>query len=766
MTKSSKSKSNRAREDEIERELSIAEDNRPAREDEIEKELSIADDNRSYVSDLDDDASGKSSGTEASGDQGAEEVPGTDYVYLPSSSCRAIFEGRGKHFPRNPYVCVRGASCNARTGGYHTKLRENPRAEPGYYRGTFHHDKLIGAELKSQLSAKEVKELLEKTKTSDRAHASALLALTEGAHDPPPLNLVPNSQADLLALMQGLCTKIEDMGKTQDATNSALFKGIDEVKLSRISSSQKSILRAPSRPVKNISKTDDRRTATNLSEVSDQGNGSSAGDTTSSESENDVISLKPRQSKRTTHIDSKSESRKGTRLYALAKGKGGSMSVGLYKEHWDKLSFLVEGYSKGRLIKVATPKEGMKYINSYYKDRGLSRPKWIKDKEEHYPSLKKIRHFLRKSQSSSSDSSSDSSDSSSDSSFSYEKNRLTSKKGRGKRRPATNKKKRENPPLTVQREHLGVDPSLGNDNELFKVNLKNVNDLEDGLGIAGIGKTTLRLLLEQIEDMTAYPRHSSTNATEGLGELVEVVTNFNNQDQERRGGASDTGWKHKHRNVLANVKSSTELNGVLSYLQEEQHTILETCAGNMESILINGHVDSVIATEVIASSLAFRISRDTLNSYFNLLNHLAGVNSTLGWARSMDQIKHHGTKLGLIRNKYRSRLQMVCKIYIYLREGQSKNWMSLNLHTAQLNYLSNLVASGNVATSGTSNPSNASPTYGPCSHCKTALHGGGKTNCPWKDTSATEARRRARQALISLETPGGLAAAIAGEPAE
>ena len=94
MTKSSKSKSNRAREDEIERELSIAEDNRPAREDEIEKELSIADDNRSYVSDLDDDASGKSSGTEASGDQGAKEVPGTDYIYLPSSSCCAIFEGR------------------------------------------------------------------------------------------------------------------------------------------------------------------------------------------------------------------------------------------------------------------------------------------------------------------------------------------------------------------------------------------------------------------------------------------------------------------------------------------------------------------------------------------------------------------------------------------------------------------------------------------------------------------------------------------------
>ena len=99
MTKSSKSKAIRAREDEIERELLIAEDNRLAEEDEIEKELSIADDNRSYNSGLDDDESRKSSGTEASGDQGAERVLGTDYVYLPSSSCRAIFDGRGKSFP-------------------------------------------------------------------------------------------------------------------------------------------------------------------------------------------------------------------------------------------------------------------------------------------------------------------------------------------------------------------------------------------------------------------------------------------------------------------------------------------------------------------------------------------------------------------------------------------------------------------------------------------------------------------------------------------
>ena len=298
---------------------------------------------------------------------------------------------------------------------------------------------------------------------------------------------------------------------------------------------------------------------------------------------------------------------------------------------------------------------------------------------------------------------------------------------------------------------------MGKDNELFGVNLKNVNALEEGLGIPGIGKTTRRLFLEQMEDMTAYPRHSNTNTTEGIGELVEGLSSFRNQDQERRGGVTDTGWKHKHRNVLANITSSRGLNEVIVFIQEEQHTILETCAGNMESILINSNVDSELATEAVASSLAYRISRDTLNFYFNLLNHVAGVASTAGWARSKDMITHHGTKLGEIRNKYRSRLQMVGKMYIYLREGQSKNWTSLKLQSAQIDHLNALVAGGSASSGGGGGQIND---YSPCTWCKTKLHGGGKPNCPWKDIPTAQAKTKAKLALVQMANPDFLAAAV------
>ena len=92
---------------------------------------------------------------------------------------------------------------------------------------------------------------------------------------------------------------------------------------------------------------------------------------------------------------------------------------------------------------------------------------------------------------------------------------------------------------------------------------------------------------------------------------------------------------------------------------------------------------------------------------------------------------------------------MVCKIYIYLREGQSKNWMSLKLHTAQLNSLTRLVSAGDVGAGG---GGGRTPGYGPCSHCKTTLHGGGKNSCPWKDETPVEAKRKAKNALLQMGT--------------
>ena len=64
-----------------------------------------------------------------------------------------------------------------------------------------------------------------------------------------------------------------------------------------------------------------------------------------------------------------------------------------------------------------------------------------------------------------------------------------------------------------------------------------------------------------------------------------------------------------------------------------------------------------------------------------LLSHLAGVSNTRKWEACQNQLKHHAEKMDLIRGKYRHRIQMVAKVYIYLRDKQAKNLTSIKSST-------------------------------------------------------------------------------------
>ena len=89
---------------------------------------------------------------------------------------------------------------------------------------------------------------------------------------------------------------------------------------------------------------------------------------------------------------------------------------------------------------------------------------------------------------------------------------------------------------------------------------------------------------------------------------------------------------------------------------------------------------------------------------------------------------------------------MVSKLYIYLRDGQAKNWMSLKIHHAEITALRQQMTRQGDGTGGTQGYN--------CSHCKSALHGGGKASCPWKDKSGTEAKRSANAFMVRMAEGG------------
>ena len=82
---------------------------------------------------------------------------------------------------------------------------------------------------------------------------------------------------------------------------------------------------------------------------------------------------------------------------------------------------------------------------------------------------------------------------------------------------------------------------------------------------------------------------------------------------------------------MGNIRSAEDLNAALSYLLEEQHTIIETCQGDLESVLLEADAPEDVAAHIASNSLALRIGRDTLHSCINLLNYLSGVHITRGW---------------------------------------------------------------------------------------------------------------------------------------
>ena len=126
-------------------------------------------------------------------------------------------------------------------------LKAGGQAEVGYYKGAFTHGNLFAARKDTKLNEDEVKELLNNAKDADRAHLRPRNALSGHLINEPSSLGVPDSvlggsgiqepsspfklamanggsagQADLLETMMKLCTKIDDLGKTQEATNTAM----------------------------------------------------------------------------------------------------------------------------------------------------------------------------------------------------------------------------------------------------------------------------------------------------------------------------------------------------------------------------------------------------------------------------------------------------------------------------------------------------------------------------------------------------------------
>ena len=156
--------------------------------------------------------------------------------------------------------------------------------------------------------------------------------------------------------------------------------------------------------------------------------------------------------------------------------------------------------------------------------------------------------------------------------------------------------------------------------------------------------------------------------------------------------------------------------------------------------------------------LITRISRDAMDFYVNLHFHLASqaleaqLRGYDGWKFIKRDVLHHTEALEELRTLYDSRLQAMCAIYIYLRDGMKGGWHNASLQAARDLEMWTAPATRSRTPTITETEEEEALV---CPKCGTnAIHGTNKANCPWKLASAKKAKAEAQKFIRNMAGNG------------
>jgi hypothetical protein len=145
-----------------------------------------------------------------------------------------------------------------------------------------------------------------------------------------------------------------------------------------------------------------------------------------------------------------------------------------------------------------------------------------------------------------------------------------------------------------------------------------------------------------------------------------------------------------------------------------------------------------------------RIVFSTMEYYISLHQHLMEMATAQNdsWVFVKVELDHHVEELELIRSIADSRLQAICSLYAYLRDGDHSGWYSSSLQAKRNMELFGKVGSSQSSVSTTITDGDAGPSC--CIKCGTCLHLGGSPNCPWSNLPDAQARKNGTKALQGL----------------
>ena len=262
--------------------------------------------------------------------------------------------------------------------------------------------------------------------------------------------------------------------------------------------------------------------------------------------------------------------------------------------------------------------------------------------------------------------------------------------------------------------------------------------------------------MECLLDAVSLPGKTSqrTDAEDDAANLQMQLEQLNRASRQELGDTirADLKWNNGSRNALRTVKTESDLTTMLHEVASLRERTLNNLHCLQRTILSKEAWSPLIIEAWSQGGFISILSRKAFDYYQSLLQHLVAVAGKYSWEMAKLEIDFHVRKWMFIRVNSSSRIIVMCRIYVYLRDGSAREWLSpkleaekvIQLHT-QVRLLEQGGRGGGAVPSGGS-------ALGFCTRCGTILHGA--TECPWSGMNTTKAHKAGRAVLRKLASGG------------
>jgi hypothetical protein len=415
------------------------------------------------------------------------------------------------------------------------------------------------------------------------------------------------------------------------------------------------------------------------------------------ESDTDTASLKDRRCDKKPSSKGKPKTKRSTskvrlgrcKYYAVARGR----ESGVYKS-WQKAKRQVEGFSDARHKSFHRIAEAEEFVRKHRKRRS-------KTYESSEDSL-------------------DSSSSESEASSTEERPR----RGRAHQ-------KFLHPSIA----YLVPDPSMGEDEKFFLMETADIRSMVIAMSPPDVDFARSKMMAAAAFDAVQLPGRCSTGKEDNNPRsLVEAISDLNEDRRSGKGPRRDVHWQATSRTSLRTIKSHKSLQDRLTELQGLKGDVYKNQVHTYQAILSELPWEEASILAWAQLNWYQRIGLDTFENYLNLHRHLIDLSLQQGWEYAAVSLEYHTTKLASIRTQAPSRLCCMVRIYIFLHDAINKSFYSEKLQEKR-----NQDVRGELEALKTFGGGGAAAS---CPKCGMAMHSGGVKNCPLRNLSDADGRKK------------------------